>query len=536
VAVRWVDDGLFGRYPAESRREGNRLNLNEGMLLYTSTFTVFVLMMGLLRFRSRWLLLREDASYLFYFLLFGVAVVVFPPATYLVYRLFLRWDFVHARILVACILPLATLVALTVRDFLGERPEGLPRQRTVLIGVAALVTAAGMVFAGSYLRRAGARWWLEGGELFGGNHLLLGPLLRVGLALLVVVALCLLHVRAKQRPQLRWAVGSLLGLLLLLDAAASADFRLNGEQNRPQYSPYRGDNPLLADPGTFRLPSAAARAAFAQRLETEDYRSIVLGSPTESVPFSACHLSQFWRLRLIDGYMSGVPRTLAALPWTGQCQPRSITFPTARHIPWQVLSLLNVKYAVTVNRALYTNQAPTDSGTSRETRPEDVEIVENPEPVVPRYFFAANTESVATLEEAVHKLFADPDSCPDVRRTSNVEGLEQPQAFSAEGKIAVTGAGDHVEITVEPSEQPRFLVLNERYHPRWRAHAGSTELRIYRTNATMRGLVVPPGVSRVTLEFVPFVLSRQALPFYGGALVLLAAGAWVLRRLDRRPS
>ncbi|HEV3255773.1 MAG TPA: hypothetical protein VG013_02720 [Gemmataceae bacterium] len=539
VAVRWLDDGLFGRFPAESRQKGNRLNLNEGMLLYTSIFTVFLLIAGLLRFPGRWLALREDASYLFYFLLFGIAVIAFPPATYLVYRLFLRWDFFHARILVACILPLATLVALVVRDFLGKGPVGLPRGRTVLTGATVLTLAAVVVLAGDYLRRAGSRSWIDAAGVFGGNQLLLGPVLRVGLALLVVVAVCLIHAFAKRRPALRWAVGSLLGLLLILDAADSANFRLNGQQNRPQYHPYRGDNPLIADPGAFRLPSAAARAAFARRLETEHYRSVVLGNPSESLPFSACHLSQFWGLRLIDGYMSGVPRTLAVLPWTGECQPsaftRFIAISPLRSIPWRVLALLNVKYAICVNQAFYTNQAPARAGASRETQPDDIEIRENPEPVVPRYFFAAGTEPVKTVEEAVGNLFADPNRLADVQRTSYVEGLEGPRQFATAGAVTVAGAGDRLEIAVEPSDQPRFLVLNENPHPCWHAYAGSAEIPVYRTNVVMRGLLIPPGVFHVTLEFTPFVLSRQALPFYGGAALLLLVGSWVFRRLDRGP-
>jgi hypothetical protein len=55
---------------------------------------------------------------------------------------------------------------------------------------------------------------------------------------------------------------------------------------------------------------------------------------------------------------------------------------------------------------------------------------------------------------------------------------------------------------VDPSPNARFLVLNEMYHPRWRAFAGGRELEIEPTNLAMRGMLVPPGVTDVQLRFI----------------------------------
>jgi hypothetical protein len=536
-ALRWLDDGLFGRFQGEGVRGGNYFNLNEGMLLYSSAFAVFLLAAGAVRFRGRWfglLLFREqDLSYLFYFLLFGVAVLTVPRAHYLVYRLFLRWDFTHPRILVACVLPACTLVAVLLRELVGRRPEGVSPVRAGLTFAATLALAGALVLAGGRLAHAGTRSWIDVSQYLPHTHLLVGPILHVGFALVTFLALCLVRACASNRPGLRWAVGCLLGLLLVLDAAAGADFRVNGPQNRARSCPLGQDNLLLAGPHDFAPPSAAARQAFAERLETARYRSILVGSPRQFPFQSVAHVSQFWGLRLVDGYLSGVPRTLNALPWPVNTYTiRTIAFPSTGALPWHILSLLNVKYAIMASDALCLNRAAAEGGVQREASPADVTILENPLPVTPRYFFAANVEPVPSLEGAVQRLFTGSGP-PNVLQTSYAEGLPEPRHFPTTGAVAVYGDGDRVEITVEPAGEPRFLVLNERHHPRWRAWAGSVELPVYRTNAVMRGVLIPPGVSHVSLRFTPFVLSARALPFYGAALLLLGAVAWLFRRWDR---
>jgi hypothetical protein len=539
VALRWLDDGLFGRFPAEARAAGNRLNLNEGMLLYSSAFAVFLLAAGAVRFRGGWLrllLFREpELSYLFYFLLFAVLVLTWPSVLYFVYRLFLRWDFIHARILVAAVLPASALAAVVLRDFLGEFPAAVSRRRAGVLLAAALILAAAVVVAAEALARAGAATRIDVSGVFRDTRVLAGPLLRLGFSLAVFLALCLVRLLARNRPVVRWATGAALGLLLVLSAAAGADFRLNGGQNRPTANPYGGDNFLLADPGAFALPSAEARELFARRLEADRYRSIVVGDRAHFPPVCASHLSQFWNLRLVDCYISGVDRALSVLPWGNhQIGERTIVFHANDALPWHILALLNVKYAVVVNRAFYQNGVPLPGGGYREARPGDVTVLENPlRPIMPRHFFAANVEPADSPEAAVKQVFGGVPFA-NVSQTSYAEGLTGPGHFStAAGHVSVYGTGDRLDIRLEPADEPRFLVLNERFHPRWRAWAGAQELRIYRTNVVMRGLVVPPGVSHITMQFVPFVFSARALPFYGGALFLLAAGGWVFRRLAR---
>ena len=50
--LRWLDDGLFGRYPSETLALGNTINLSEGVQLYSSTFAAIAVVALLLRPRG----------------------------------------------------------------------------------------------------------------------------------------------------------------------------------------------------------------------------------------------------------------------------------------------------------------------------------------------------------------------------------------------------------------------------------------------------------------------------------------------------
>jgi len=122
----------------------------------------------------------------------------------------------------------------------------------------------------------------------------------------------------------------------------------------------------------------------------------------------------------------------------------------------------------------------------------------------------------------------------DVVSLSYVEGFPADREFAAMGDVAARFRDQRVDIEVTPAPTERFLVLNERFHPRWHAYAGGREVRIYATNVFMRGVVVPPDVQRLSLRYVPFVVTPAAWACYAGAGVLLIAGVWFWARIDRR--
>jgi hypothetical protein len=305
-----------------------------------------------------------------------------------------------------------------------------------------------------------------------------------------------------------------------------------------------------------------ATEAFANRLETDRYRTVLLSPPTFPTPCPP-HIAQFWRLRLFEGYGTALPTRLFALPFPwGVCGIQALFHPTIDQIDWRLLGLLNVKYALVVNDGFYANAVRDVRGVAREAGPADVTIIENPNPPVPRVFFVRRLDKVPDLGAGLLALFGeriypatrwafrDWPECvrarledrieligppplaladDDVVEKSCIEGWDGPTEFPG-GRITATFGSDRIEIDVDPCARSRFLVLNELWHPSWHAYADGRELPIHPTNIFMRGLEVPAGATRVVLEFRPFVTSPPAFGFYGGSLVLLLGGFVKLRR------
>jgi len=121
----------------------------------------------------------------------------------------------------------------------------------------------------------------------------------------------------------------------------------------------------------------------------------------------------------------------------------------------------------------------------------------------------------------------------DPIRVSMVEGIAEPMELGDAGSaIRASYQNDRVTIDLDSTTGPRFLVLNELYHPGWRAFAGEIELPILPTNTVMRGVMVPPGVTRIEMRFVPFSRGWVALLCLLLGLIVAVAGCSGLRQLD----
>lgn len=146
--------------------------------------------------------------------------------------------------------------------------------------------------------------------------------------------------------------------------------------------------------------------------------------------------------------------------------------------------------------------------------------------VTPRAFLAASVVPAADLAKAVRMLFPSTSSAapPDVAARSMVEGFGSNTSFTTEGTITARYDRATVSVDVTPASTPRFLVLNELYHPRWRAFSSQGELTVYPANAAMRGVAVPPGVNHVRFEFMPAYRTATALPAAGLGLFLQVVG------------
>jgi hypothetical protein len=125
---------------------------------------------------------------------------------------------------------------------------------------------------------------------------------------------------------------------------------------------------------------------------------------------------------------------------------------------------------------------------------------------------------------------------PDPVAESWVSGGGEPREFevTSDDTIRAEFGQDHVSLALTPASTPRFLVLNELYHPRWRAYAGDRELHILPTNKVMRGLLVPPGVWQIELQFVPFSRTWAAAALATAGVFVGLSGVLALGWLDRR--
>jgi hypothetical protein len=536
--LRWFDVGIFGRFPSEAVSTlRNSLNLTEGFLLYTSSLVPFLVIFGIFTYGKRPLQLlhtrRNDAGFFFWFMCFTFSVIALPWMLELVWLLFMRMDFTHARILIVGLLPLSLIVGVLLADM---APQGGIARQSLLTHAAIAILLAVMLVGGIEFIVG-----MFSGDIFvsfeySGLHVLDSALARIVLSALVV-GFVLLAMSPRYltrfgaagetflgRPGLNHVLYLTLGLAIGLHTFLGADFQVNGAYTRTP-PPFRDGNNHYSTKDNFHPPAPDAVAALNRRLDNDNYRSVLLCDANIAGGFCAGHVPEFWRLRVVDGYYGlGVPTRLAYLPWKAGLSLRTISFTNPDRLDWPLLGLLNVKYAARIPESLYRNNSAKAGEPWQPADPNDVEIVSNPLPVTPRYFFARHVVPVANLTEAAARLVQKDQLLVDVADTSFVEGA--PKGDYADGKImSAEGIGDHIKIAVSPSASDRFLVANELFFPGWSALVDGKSALVYPANAVMRGVVVPAGTMTVEFVYTPVVRRKASLLVYGVALLLLIAGA-----------
>ena len=538
-AFRWFDDRLFGRHYAEVLALGNNFNLHEGMLLYMSAFAAFFLLYGLFRHRSRvFAVSRKRAEdHLFFLAATAVcfAVVTTKLGYYVAYLLFFKIDFIHSRIVIAAMLPLSALIAL----LLQEELEGKERYRFkatwsivlcalgVGLIVAAVIEQVATYFGSSTISITFSR---RSGTL----HLVQGAAYRILLSLVVLAGLLWAGRRWRSRANVSTFALYVLAFVMVAQAFFYARSQLVGDHMRGQWPPFRSATRLLANHYEFSVPTSEEASQLGAALETEHFRTSFVCPPDISGIYCPTHLAHFWKIRAIDGYLQSVPRRLAVVPWgEGAITPRALMFTDSRSLPWGLLGLYNVKYAIMLSPELMTNTVLLAGGV-RHFQPADLTVLRNPLPVAPRVFFVQTVTSVNDLEAALAALFPEQpgDKAYDPVANSVVEGFANGSSFPREGYVQARFEADAVDVTFQSSPFDRFLVINERYDPRWKASAGDRELRIYPTNVLMRGLVIPAGIDHVTMRYVPPTQSIAAWICYGAAATLFVVFVMGLRRLQ----
>jgi hypothetical protein len=299
-----------------------------------------------------------------------------------------------------------------------------------------------------------------------------------------------------------WSVAKtvLAGAIVFQAIWGAADY-VGGPQTREYSVPYEYNDFVTARSDQFLPPTPTQLEQMQRLLDNDNYRSVTV-CPGDGVlmhPDCNTALGMTWRIRLLDGYSSGVPQRLAALPQL-PVRLHDIRFGAETDLHWKTLSFLNVRQAIVITGELFMNAGL--------RAPEGVQLITNPSPYVyPRAYFASTTRAVdasGAAQAVKEELTSCRPTCDDVLRErfpiDFVEGGVTGE-FDASGTPTWTGDGDRLTFDFPASSQSRFLIVNEMWDPGWTAYVNGQETAVKPTNMAMRGVLAPPGATQVVLVY-----------------------------------
>jgi hypothetical protein len=543
--LRFFSRDIFGRSYAESlsmsKGELYTVNLYEGDLLFAAVFAS-LLLVGILVDRGRraatpWRGVgQSDNWFLVGYIVFVFAAMHLQPVYRVLSLAYANAPFQHSRIGVSALLPIALLSALYLRRRENRR---LYVASWFTIATALIVVVAATTFDYEAWREPILRTVGLSDDAFltcpacGAltnqltTHFLAVDVIRFGVLALLFALI------ATSWLWMRWltvdGTRTMLALAIGFQAIWGANVWFSGPNTRDYSVPYESNNLVLAPPDQFTTPTADEVQQLKTVLDDEDYRSITICPPDVIRADCSNPMGLLWNLRLLDGYLSGVPRRMAALPWPdGYVGSHDIRFKAVAEVPWRLMSMLNVKHALVVSPDLYTNAGS--------HLPANLQLIQNPSAYVyPRAYFAATVQSLSRTDaqDDIQNFFGECANCDNLLAGPKpIDDVEGPVAgvFDASGAISVTDGPDRLDLAFPPSSQPRFLILNEPYNTGWSASSGGQDLAVYPTNVFMRGVLVPAGATQVTFSY------RSFLPFafwYTLGLIVIATAAYLLIRRTR---
>lgn len=520
--LRWFDGTIFGLSPSDAARLDNNINLTEGFLLATSPVVPFLVVACIATrlFSGKRGKTTQDNIFYALVLVFTIAVVESKIVQYLVYLLFLRVDFTHARILIAGLLPMCALVASVLWRW-HSGSTAASKLFGVLGGLLATLLIEWVVRRHPdllFVPHSAAR-------LFGvPGSMTIRPdaVIRIALSGAVLIVAVILLLRA--RPLFRSSAQIGICVLIIGQTVAAADVQVNAAPRHASVAFDHGDM-YMARRYEFRLPTADQLAKLHARLGSS--RVALICNPAVAGGFCDGHVPETWDLKSAGGYYGlGVPSRLRALPWHDGVSLRTIGFDESAALPWDLLGFLHVGHALVVTGGFYTNHAPDGDRFD----PDALTIMANPSVVLPRAFLAASAEAVSSPQEAAQKIF-DGGATRDVRSRSFVEGLEAATDYAASGEVKVSGQGDRLTFDVSQTKGRRLLVVNDLFFPGWHAFVDGAEVPILAANVFMRAVVLPAAAKEVVMTYEPFVRTRPALWLYvtglGIFILGLLAAIWI---------
>jgi Bacterial membrane protein YfhO len=618
--ARFFHEGIYGRYFEEGLLLGNGLNLNEGLQLASSTTLILVVCYGMLRnptgverlvvlvfgamiltlwrpelrvsetmlliccytalLGAGWYLFARninrpmpaeqlqqlpantypvDTSFHLFAVVILLLLILTPEGYSLVHYLFGSADFTHSRLSVLLVLPLCTLFTVYVSELISSTSEKHSRlvEHKLKLTYATIMVAclvAWLVY-GTLIDRFVP---LNTFVVWPYDHFRAVPavLIKMMITAGVVGGLLLFCHLPIRTIDARLVSGCVIASFVLVETISYAAFKVAGPQTWTYPVAFRNLNYLNVPPSVMRPPTEERLAKVADYLEVGSYRSVLLSERLKYRVVKSSHIAEFWGMRLIGGYGTGVPKRLAELPWSDRAEwLREIELASLSDINFHLLALLNVKYILLLTPDLDFNVALAefDDPQRRIWSSEGVaytadmvtvdgvvlRTVRNPVEPLPRHFLVGTVTGVSRTPQvrascASKSASFDPEICDigGLRDHSFAEKFTGAQTFDPRGDLNVTYQGDRIDVQVSPSDQKRFVVVNERYHPDWHARSGKSEIAVLPTNAVMMGIEIPSGITHVQLRFEPISGKTRELTVL--ALFMLASSAGGLRLAEGR--
>jgi hypothetical protein len=154
----------------------------------------------------------------------------------------------------------------------------------------------------------------------------------------------------------------------------------------------------------------------------------------------------------------------------------------------RLIDLLGVKYILSLDEM--------HSDKLEEVFSEGKTKIYNNKQAFPRTFFVTSVEPAIDKQEAITMLF---DKKINLHATPDVEDWDKKTLEFSSGEVEIISySPNKIVISTKSNFQPptlnsQFLVFMDTYYPTWHATVDGVETKIYITNYTFRGIIVPAG-------------------------------------------
>jgi hypothetical protein len=132
----------------------------------------------------------------------------------------------------------------------------------------------------------------------------------------------------------------------------------------------------------------------------------------------------------------------------------------------------------------------------------DAYVYENPR-ALPRVMLLAHWRQ-ADFAELLRSGWPDVDPRGTVLLEHAPRGLPASETAGENGSARLLHYGSSEVVVSVEAPAPAILVLNDVWHPWWRASLDGSETEILKANGIFRAVVVPPGAHLVRFAFHPF--------------------------------